>query len=200
MFNFYHPDPASKPTWKVQNLFPTLRKLQIRVSIFNFVPFSFFLFCPNSNSLWFAKFLLPFSSNSNPFATMKHQKPRDEENRGKNNGSNSIKMNNNNNMKKKKRLGGGGLSLEAFANAKTKGDFYNPSLISTFFFFFFIYFDKVSVFFSFIKEGFVVWVFDNLCFLVIGLFISIWFIFWVILLVLFDGYEVAGLESWDCLV
>ena len=69
---------------------------------------------------------------------MKHQKPRDEENRGKNNGSNSIKMNNNNNnnMKKKKRLGGGGLSLEAFANAKTKGDFYNPSLISTFFFFF----------------------------------------------------------------
>lgn len=82
---------------------------------------------------------------------MKHQKPRDEENRGKNNGSNSIKMNNNNNMKKKKRLGGGGLSLEAFANAKTKGDFYNPSLISTFFFFFFIYFDKVSVFFSFMK-------------------------------------------------
>lgn len=43
-------------------------------------------------------------------------------------------MNNNMNMKKKKRLGGGGLSLEAFANAKTKGDFYNPSLISTFFF------------------------------------------------------------------
>lgn len=42
-------------------------------------------------------------------------------------------MNNNMNMKKK-RLGGGGLSLEAFANAKTKGDFYNPSLISTFFF------------------------------------------------------------------
>lgn len=71
---------------------------------------------------------------------MKHQKPRDEENRGKNNGSNSIKMNNNNNnMKKKKRLGGGGLSLEAFANAKTKGDFYNPSLISTFFFFFHLF-------------------------------------------------------------
>lgn len=147
MFNFYHPDPASKPTWKVQNLFPTLRKLQIRVSIFNFVPFSFFLFCPNSHSLWFAKFLLPFSSNSNPFATMKHQKPRDEENRGKNNGSNSIKMNNNNNMKKKKRLGGGGLSLEAFANAKTKGDFYNPSLISTFFFFFSFILIKFQSFF-----------------------------------------------------
>ncbi|KAK7837503.1 uncharacterized protein LOC112020567 [Quercus suber] len=60
---------------------------------------------------------------------MKHQKPRDEENRGKNNGSNLIRTNNNNNMRKKKRLGGGGLSLEAFANAKTKGDFYNPSLI-----------------------------------------------------------------------
>ena len=67
---------------------------------------------------------------------MKHQKPRDEENKGKNNGSNSIKMNNN--MKKKKRLSGGGLPLEAFANAKTKGDFYNPSIISTFFFFSFI--------------------------------------------------------------
>lgn len=201
MFNFYHPDPASKPTWKVQNLFPTLRKLQIRVSIFNFVPFSFFLFCPNSHSLWFAKFLLPFSSNSNPFATMKHQKPRDEENRGKNNGSNSIKMNNNNNnnMKKKKRLGGGGLSLEAFANAKTKGDFYNPSLISTFFFFFWFILIKFQSFFLLWRFCCLsLWQF--LCFLVIGLFISIWFIFWVILLVLFDGYEVVGLESWDCLV
>ena len=30
------------------------------------------------------------------------------------------------------RLGGGGLSLEAFANAKTKSNHYNPALISIF--------------------------------------------------------------------
>ena len=37
-------------------------------------------------------------------------------------------------MKKKKntmRLGGGGLSLEAFANAKSRNNLYNPALIST---------------------------------------------------------------------
>lgn len=56
---------------------------------------------------------------------MKNRKPKDEQNRGKTNGSDSIKMK----SKNKKRLGGGGLSLEAFANAKSKGDFYNPALI-----------------------------------------------------------------------
>ncbi|GMY16486.1 protein PXR1 isoform X1 [Fagus crenata] len=57
---------------------------------------------------------------------MKNWKPKDEQNSGKINGSDSIKMK----SKNKKRLGGGGLSLEAFANAKSKGDFYNPALIS----------------------------------------------------------------------
>jgi hypothetical protein len=73
---------------------------------------------------------------------MKNRKPKDEQNRGKINGSDSIKMK----SKNKKRLGGGGLSLEAFANAKSKGDFYNPALISKFLF---IYFDKASIFFFF---------------------------------------------------
>lgn len=36
------------------------------------------------------------------------------------------------NYNKKKRLGGRGLSLEAFANAKTKNNNYNPAIISKF--------------------------------------------------------------------
>ena len=95
---------------------------------------------------------------------MKNRKPKDEQNRGKTNGSDSIKMK----SKNKKRLGGGGLSLEAFANAKSKGDFYNPALISKFLF---IYFDKASIFFF----GFCslrLRVFDNLWVLVIGLLSS----------------------------
>ncbi|KAF8401547.1 hypothetical protein HHK36_012489 [Tetracentron sinense] len=44
------------------------------------------------------------------------------EKKGKINASKSIKKN-------KKRLGGGGLSLEVFANAKSKSENYNPSLI-----------------------------------------------------------------------
>ncbi|GMY16482.1 protein PXR1 isoform X1 [Fagus crenata] len=57
---------------------------------------------------------------------MKNRKPKDEQNKGKINGSDSIKMK----SKYKKRLRGGGLSLEAFANAKSRGDFYNPALLS----------------------------------------------------------------------
>ncbi|XP_062144817.1 uncharacterized protein LOC133852150 [Alnus glutinosa] len=55
---------------------------------------------------------------------MKNRKLKDKENGEKINGSESIKM-----KKNKKRLGGRGLSLEAFANAKSKRDFYNPALI-----------------------------------------------------------------------
>ncbi|KAJ0449876.1 hypothetical protein HanHA300_Chr15g0550251 [Helianthus annuus] len=59
-----------------------------------------------------------------------------------NNGGNNQKssflapVNKNNRMMKKNRsrLGGGGLSLQAFANAKSKNDGYNPALISKFIF------------------------------------------------------------------
>jgi hypothetical protein len=61
---------------------------------------------------------------------VKNRKLKDKENGEKINGSESIKM-----KKNKKRLGGRGLSLEAFANAKSKRDFYNPALISTYIFF-----------------------------------------------------------------
>ncbi|OVA15049.1 rRNA processing [Macleaya cordata] len=60
---------------------------------------------------------------------MKNRTSQDDkyENRKKKiNGSNSTVMKKTN---KKKRLGGGGLSLEAFANAKTKNDNYNPAII-----------------------------------------------------------------------
>lgn len=60
---------------------------------------------------------------------MKNRNPKDKETREQTNGSKSITMNKNKN-KNKKRLGGPGLSLETFANAKSKGtNFYNPSLI-----------------------------------------------------------------------
>ncbi|KAJ8898674.1 hypothetical protein K2173_004708 [Erythroxylum novogranatense] len=59
---------------------------------------------------------------------MKNRRPKEEEaSRGKIEGSKSM------NVKKKKknmmRLGGSGLSLEAFANAKSKNNNYNPALI-----------------------------------------------------------------------
>ncbi|XP_059436154.1 protein PXR1-like [Corylus avellana] len=59
---------------------------------------------------------------------MKNRKLKGKENGEKLNGSELIKMKNNK-MKNMKRLGGRGLSLEAFINAKSKSDFYNPALI-----------------------------------------------------------------------
>ncbi|KAE8009628.1 hypothetical protein FH972_006056 [Carpinus fangiana] len=59
---------------------------------------------------------------------MKNRKLKGKENGEKLNGSESIKMKKNK-MKNMKRLGGRGLSLEAFVNAKSKSDFYNPALI-----------------------------------------------------------------------
>ena len=52
------------------------------------------------------------------------------------NGSKSIKKHKQMMMKKKnmRRLGGGGLSLEAFANAKSTTNNYNPALISIIFY------------------------------------------------------------------
>lgn len=66
---------------------------------------------------------------------MKSRFTEDETNRGGApiNGSESIKKHKRMMMKKKKnmvRLGGGGLSLEAFANAKSMNNNYNPALIS----------------------------------------------------------------------
>ncbi|KAB2616194.1 rRNA-processing protein FYV7-like [Pyrus ussuriensis x Pyrus communis] len=57
---------------------------------------------------------------------MMNRHPKHEENREKFNGSRS------NSMKKKKnmrRMGGQGLSLEAFANAKSNSSYFNPALI-----------------------------------------------------------------------
>ncbi|KAF9620152.1 hypothetical protein IFM89_010811 [Coptis chinensis] len=48
-----------------------------------------------------------------------------EENRGNMKNSKSVMMN----KKNQKRLGGGGLSLAAFANAKSRNNNYNPALI-----------------------------------------------------------------------
>ena len=107
-----------------------------------------------SNLCAFTKFL----------ATTKNRKPKDEQNRGKTNGSDSIKMK----SKNKKRLGGGGLSHEAFANAKSKGDFYNPALISKFLS---IYFDKASIFLKF---------FFGFCSLRLSLWQFVGFSYWVI--------------------
>ncbi|XP_021906786.1 uncharacterized protein LOC110821300 [Carica papaya] len=57
---------------------------------------------------------------------MKNRGPRDGERNSRTNFSKSIRM------KKKniQRLGGGGLSLEAFANAKSTNSHYNPALLS----------------------------------------------------------------------
>ncbi|XP_018829925.1 uncharacterized protein LOC108997981 [Juglans regia] len=60
---------------------------------------------------------------------MKSRKPKDKESRVKIDGAESIKMQNNRKKKNIQRLGGGGLSLEAFANAKSTSNFYNPALI-----------------------------------------------------------------------
>lgn len=56
---------------------------------------------------------------------MKNRGPRDGERNSRTNFSKSIRM------KKKniQRLGGGGLSLEAFANAKSTNSHYNPALL-----------------------------------------------------------------------
>jgi hypothetical protein len=65
---------------------------------------------------------------------MKNRKLKGKGNGEKLNGSESTKMKKNK-MKNMKRLGGRGLSLEVFSNAKSKSDFYNPALISTYIFF-----------------------------------------------------------------
>ncbi|KAI7740836.1 hypothetical protein M8C21_020156 [Ambrosia artemisiifolia] len=57
---------------------------------------------------------------------------KDRNNGGNNQKNNGLSANNNSNIINKKnraRLGGGGLSLQAFANAKSKNDGYNPALI-----------------------------------------------------------------------
>ena len=79
------------------------------------------LLCSNpSISALFTKFLCQI-------ATIKNRKLKGKENGEKLNGSESIKMKKNK-MKNMKRLSGRGLSLEAFVNAKSKSDFYNPAL------------------------------------------------------------------------
>lgn len=65
---------------------------------------------------------------------MKNRYPKDEGNREKFNGSTSINKKKDSMKKKKKnmrRMGGQGLSLEAFANAKSNSSsYFNPALIS----------------------------------------------------------------------
>ena len=65
---------------------------------------------------------------------MKNRTTEDKTNGGGDaiNGSKSIEKHKQRMMKKKnmRRLGGGGLSLEAFANAKSMTNNYNPALIS----------------------------------------------------------------------
>ncbi|KAF7804814.1 stress response protein NST1 [Senna tora] len=62
---------------------------------------------------------------------MKSRSGKNEERSEKFNKSESVNKSKKNMMRKKNmtRLGGGGLSLEAFANAKSKDNHYNPALI-----------------------------------------------------------------------
>lgn len=115
---FYFPGPKFlQKSGRVQNL-PHPPKLQIRVSNSFAVRLQFiFGFVLILQSLLFSK---------SSFGKMK--------NREKINGSESNKMANKKKKKNMKRLGGGGLSLEAFANAKSRTNFYNPALISTYLF------------------------------------------------------------------
>ncbi|KAM1279055.1 hypothetical protein ACFX13_031985 [Malus domestica] len=60
---------------------------------------------------------------------MMNRHPKHEENREKFNGSRSNSMKKKKKKKNMRRMGGQGLSLEAFANAKSNSSYFNPALI-----------------------------------------------------------------------
>lgn len=61
---------------------------------------------------------------------MKHRDSKDAKKFGKINGSTSSMGNNRKKKNMQRRLGGSGLSLEAFANAKSMSNKYNPAFKS----------------------------------------------------------------------
>lgn len=102
---------------------------------------------------------------------MKNRYPKDEGNREKFNGSTSINKKKGSMKKKKKnmrRMGGQGLSLEAFANAKSNSSsYFNPALIS-------IKPSPLIAFsFYFVKYLLFTWVLVFLCFC-FNVFLFIW--------------------------